>query len=648
MGIVNLRLVVLSLVAILPLGSAFAKKPLSSVADLRYGVALFHYYQGEYINALTELLVAKEKGGIKGHGDNPEIMEGGFSLAYGMERHASDIFERLLEENRPVNVRDSAWFYLSKLRYLREDWPASQDALDRVSKSPDKSIRADVFAQKVNLAIKRENLDLAARLLKKDRARGGWAPYLYFNLGSAYARNQQYENAIDQFNRLRLRKDLADEHKALFDQAMTAAGYSSIFSDKYPAAISYFSKVRLTSALSNNALLGYGWAAAEMGDYREALKPWVHLSSQTLIDENSLEALVAVPYAYEQLGAEGQALNAYKGAEEKFNEEIARLDEVIETMQGDTMLQALQIEGSRGLDWLKYAENNELAPRLSYLADLFAKEAFQGFVQELRDLIAIKNNLLEWQEKLGFYEQIIFQRQDYRNNKEEVLAAGNMENEIGRIKRKRDFIAAELERIRSEKDFFAIADEEKSEFIDRLSRAKQNIELLRDTDPFIDESEEMVRWYHGILMWQSAEEFADRTWKTEKALAQLDRALNTTRGNYDLVENIIKDAPDLDPKKQLVKTYQDLIEIQLAEVDLAIDTAKFDLSSDIVSVLKSQKQRVNQYLGQSRLSIARLYDKANPGVWGDEPEEPLENTESDAGVDLEENVETNSSGDAAP
>ena len=648
MGIVNLKLFALSLIATIPFGSALAKKPLSSVADLRYGVALFHYYQGEYIGALTELLVAKEKGGIKGHGDNPEIMEGGFSLAYGMERHASDIFERLLEENRPVNVRDAAWFYLSKLRYLREDWPAAQEALDKVSPTPEKSIRSDVFAQRVNLAIKRENLDLAAKLLKKDRDRGGWAPYLYFNLGSAYARNREFDKAIKQFERLKLHKELEDEHKALFDQAMTAAGYSSIFSQNYSLGISYFTRVRLTSALSNNALLGYGWAAAEMGDYREALKPWLYLSEQTLIDENSLEALVAVPYAYEQLGAQGQALEAYQAAEEKFNREIVRLNGVIETMQGDTMLEALQIEGSKGLDWLKYAENNQLAPRLSYLADLFAREAFQGFVQELRDLIAIKNNLLNWQEKLGFYEQTINQRQSYRNNKQEVLAAGNMVNEIGRIKLKRDRIAKELSRIQSQQDFFAVADEESTEYIDRVTRARENIALLRDSDPFIDESEEMVRWYFGLLMWDSAEAFADRYWQAEKALAGLDKALNTTRGNHGSVVEIINSAPDLDPKKQLVKEYKDLIEIQLAEVDLAIDTAKFDLSNDIVSVLRSQRQRVNEYLGQSRLSIARLYDKANPSVWGAEDldETAPDEDSPDSSIPAEEKQATQ--GDLAP
>ena len=50
------------------------EKPKTSVADLRYGVALYHYYQQDYIAALAELMVADTRDGIQGHGDNPELI----------------------------------------------------------------------------------------------------------------------------------------------------------------------------------------------------------------------------------------------------------------------------------------------------------------------------------------------------------------------------------------------------------------------------------------------------------------------------------------------------------------------------------------------------------------------------------------------
>src|SRR5687767_8871024 len=57
----------------------FEKKaqPKSSVADLRYGVALYHYYQQDYLQSLSELMVADARDGIQGHADNPELIAGG-------------------------------------------------------------------------------------------------------------------------------------------------------------------------------------------------------------------------------------------------------------------------------------------------------------------------------------------------------------------------------------------------------------------------------------------------------------------------------------------------------------------------------------------------------------------------------------------
>src|SRR5690606_22880375 len=66
--------------------ASWAEAPKNQVADLRYGVALYHYYQQDYLGALSELMVADARDGIQGHGDNPEIFVGGISLAFGMEK----------------------------------------------------------------------------------------------------------------------------------------------------------------------------------------------------------------------------------------------------------------------------------------------------------------------------------------------------------------------------------------------------------------------------------------------------------------------------------------------------------------------------------------------------------------------------------
>lgn len=613
MAAVTLRIFALLFLVSLCSTNVLAKKEkekkLASVEDMRYGVALYHYYLGDYMAALTELLVAKKRGGIKGHGSNPEIMEGGFSLGFGLERHASEIFERLLGENRSRESQDAAWFFLSKLRYLRADWQGAEEALSRVRDKPNLDIRSEVYAHRINLAIRQEDLTEAEVRLQKRKPEAHWLPYIYYNLGAAYARQQNYVRAIGFFEKLARVKYPTDELRALYDKAMTSAGYAYLISEDYEKAIKQFSRVRLTSALSNRALLGYGWAAVKLERYEEALKPWQHLADGSLVDENSQEALIAIPYAYEKLGSEGLALQHFTDAEKVFLDEMVRLDSVIESMNGNQLLDALKLERSGGMDWLKHVRENQVTPQLTYLSELFSREEFQGVVQELRDLVGIREDFVEWQEKIQFYDQLLAERASGRTQKTEELAAKSLGESIQSMQVKRAALAKKIESIGASKDFFALATDDEKDLIDRVLRSQKRIEALRDSDPFIDESEEAVRRYYGVLYWQASEQFTDRYWRVVKTLNLLDKSLATVISNHEKVLESINNAEDLEPMKLRMADAQDRLNIVTANIDLVIDKTQRDLRNQTNRVLLNQKARLNHYIAQCRLSIARLYDK---------------------------------------
>ncbi len=590
--------------------AAKKKKKLTSVQDMRYGVALYYYYQGDYMQALTELLIAKERGGIQGHGDNPEIMEGGFSLGFGLERHASEIFERLLQDNRSRQSQDAAWFFLSKLRYLRADWEGADAALAKVRKKPSVDIRNEVYAHQINLAIRQDDFEQAQKLLRKRKPSDDWLPYIYFNLGAAYARQGNFSAAIEQFEKLADDKYPTDELRALYDKAMTSAGYAYLVNQEYEKAIDQFSRVRLTSALSNRALLGYGWAAANLGEFKEALKPWQYLAQSSLVDENSQEALIAVPYAYEKLGSEGLALENFQIAEQTFLEEMARLEGVIASMSGDQLLEALKIERSGGMDWLKHVRENQVSPQLGYLAELFSREDFQGVVQELRDLVGIREDLYLWRDKIAFYTDLMRQRELGRNKKAEELAARELALNIKQMKAKRAALARKIESIAANRDYFALANADEKDLINRVRRSQRNINALRATDPFIDESEEAVRRYYGVLFWDASETYSDRLWRVVKTLNLLDKTLATVTRNHEKVQFLIDNPQDLMPLKRRMTGARDQLDIMQARVDLIIAKTQDDLRRQTTEVLYQQRARLNHYIAQSRLSIARLYDKS--------------------------------------
>lgn len=597
------------------MANVVASKPttLTSVADLRYGVALYHYYQADYMSALSELLVADARDGIEGHGDNPEIMEGGISLAYGLEKHASDIFERLLQQNRPARVRDAAWFYLAKIRYKNRDYVRAQEALEHVSEKPPKQLKEDIIALRINLLIRENKFTEASMLLDSPGVNDYWKPYIYFNLGSAWAREQNFTQAIYFFNLLGDEYYSKNEHRALYDKAMTASGYANLFRERYSEAIDAFSKVRLTSSLSNRALLGYGWAAVKKGDYQLALKPWQHLVSSSLIDENSQEALIAVPFAYEKLGADGLALSNYQEAVRRYSSEIERLDTVMDNLNKDGLLAALDIKKSEGFDWLNYAEKNELSPRLAYLAPLFSREEFQRAIQDLRDLLASKDMLTAWQDKLAFYSDMLNEREESRVDRTAFVNAPALKERMAFMKKQRAILAQSVEQAVAKNDYFSFADDSEKALLKRVERMASNIEVLRNNDPFIEEYETSYRRYYGLLLWQASEAFSDRLWERTKGLNQLDGRIENIEATLQRIDVILSSAPDIDPFRQRIQTSKVDIDAQVADLDVAIAHRQSDLEQQLIGILQTQRNRLSHYLAQSRLSVARIYDKGNNG-----------------------------------
>lgn len=594
------------------------EKPLTSVADMRYGVALYNYYQNQNLEAMTELMVAEKKGGIQGHGDNPEIMAGGFSMAYGLERRASEIFARLLDANRPQRTRDSAWFYLAQMRYLRGDWSAAADALDRISPEPHAELASQVIELRFNLALQQNQLTEAAKLLNARQTR--LTPYMQFNLGAAYSRNGDYASAIPQFTQLLKMRQRAPEYLALYDKAMTAAGYSALLAKDYSQAVGHFSQVRLDSPLSNRALLGYGWAAVEQGDYNLALKPWQRLAQGSLIDEYTQEVLVAIPYAYEKMGYKGQALAEFRTAETHYLAEIQAIQQVTQAVQGYAIREALNIDRSTDINWLDQAQQQQLSPQLTYLVTLFSQEAFIGLVRELRDLLAVQNQFQEWQYKLDFYRAMLDEREVNRAQELDYLAQQKLEEKVTDLETRRDSFAVEVDRLRQERDFLGLVDETDAGRLERIVRSEKNIATLQraawDLGVEVMPAEELqtltetLRRQKGLMMWRAMEMYDERLWRAERELAQLNSELAAARATQGRVQTILAKGFDLEPYRQRIAAASEQLLSQNTDIDRAVELAQDALRGKVLFTLRQQEARLMHYLAQSRLSIARLLDQA--------------------------------------
>ncbi|WP_460241526.1 tetratricopeptide repeat protein [Aurantivibrio infirmus] len=621
MGTVKLHLCRWCILPLLFLScSAFAEKPLSSVADLRYGAALYEYYQGNYLDALTELMIAEQRGGIKGHGDNPKLIEGGISLSFGMEQKAGDIFSELLvadengEFSRPLEVRNAAWFYLGKLRYLRGDWDGTDESFKNIGGRFDPALLSELESLAINLSIRQNQLEKAEGDLARARYVDDMLPYLYYNLGNAYSRQQQYDKAIEYYNKLiefpfSVNLAVREEQLVLYDRALTAAGYAYVLQGQPEKAIEQFLQVRLDSPFSDRALLGYGWAAFDMEDYTIALKPWQELSRRSLVFATTQEAIIAVPYTYEKLRGNGEALQAYLSAEGAFEKEIARIDEVMAEIDELDLLAAFKIDETDERNWFLLDENAGVKPHLTYLTELFSLNRFQGAVQELRDLLNISAELDVWHEKLESYEYMLDIRQIYRDNRIADIQQRGLNENVEQLMVKRDVLDAEYKRIIAERDYFSLVKDDEDELVSIVERMERNIDIVRRAGEPTDEYEEQLRRFKGLVTWQASYVFSEKSWELKRAIGELDGVILESLTDFDRFNRVVEEEPDIAPYRRRIDAMQARLDVQLADINSAVEFAENELRGQVQNELASQKLRLQHYMSQARLSVARLYDE---------------------------------------
>lgn len=592
-------------------------------SELSYGVSLYHYYQEQYLSALSELMLAEERGGIASQGKNPQLVEGGIRLAFGMPESAGELFEQVLAENRTPAQRAAAWFYLGKLYYLRGEWSQAGEYLQRAGPDLAPGLKREQQALQINLDIRQSSA--SPELEPERKALGDWTPYALYNLASAQARAGNHSRARVYYQRLLefpldSESEHLAEHQALRDKAHTGTGYSYLLEGNYSAAIEQFLKVRLDHAEANQALLGYGWAALESGDYRQALKPWQALAERPLIYAPVQEALLALPHAYERLDAPGEALEAYDRAEVALEGELKQVESLTRDLSSAQLLAALEGAGSNssliGLatgsehNWLTLDRTSVIETHSAYLAELFQLNPFQVRVQALRDLVQQRALVIEWLPKLEIYAQLQRDKKTQRSARTEQLERNQVLAQVELLNQRRDRLAESLARVAAERDYMALADEETRELHQMTQSAQQSRVALEAAGRDLGEAPDRLRLYQGILIWRSAQEFPKRFWRSQKTLNELDAALEELQERSQRVRQITETDLDIEPALARIERQKTRAQAQLTQLDHALDAELAQLSSQVSAHLSEHRERLNHYLARTRLAAARLQDQA--------------------------------------
>jgi hypothetical protein len=596
--------------------------PPSKIRDLDYGDVLFHFFQDDYFEALVRLEVSHELGRMPEHAAEAELLAGGLYLSLGLHGEAMRRFEAVLAGPVPQSVSDRAHFYLARIGFQRGYLEEATRSLSRIRGPLPGKLEPERRLLEANVLMAQGRYAEAARSLDAWTGGGHWAWYARFNLGVALVRTGEAVRGRQLLESVGTMPARTDEQQALRDRANLALGFALLQERQPDPAAAALARVRLDGPFTNRALLGLGWAEADAARPERALVPWLELRERPVLEAAVQESLLAVPYAYAQLAANGQAAEQYRHAVAAFAAETRQLDESIAAIRGGGFLDAVQ-EAVAGTEakpgdadqagWLWQLEQAPDAPHTRYLYPLLASHEFQEGLKNYRDLDIMRRNLARKAGSLeAFREMVAARESDVTRRlprKAEVLAGTDLEA----LEARRTTLHERVAGIVAARDVTALATPEEAAQWRKLEALASRIAAL-PAGTQRDALAERTRLLQGTLAWQLDADYKLRLSRLRASLAEADMALAEARRRQALVEQ----AGELAPRNtEGFAARVAGIEQRVARLQPAIDraaAAQERLLADIaVRELEAQKARLASYATQAQFALAALYDGATAG-----------------------------------
>jgi hypothetical protein len=439
-----------------------------------------------------------------------------------------------------------------------------------------------------------------------------WTAYGQFNLGVALVRAGREERGLQLLDAVGTLTTENPELQALRDKANVAIGYASLQAGRPAAARLALDRVQLTGSQSSKALLGAGWADAAEGGYQTALVPWLELHGRTVQDGAVQESYLAVPYAYAELGAIGDAVRYYEQAIAAYDLERQRIDESVAAIRAGRLLQAaLAAEGDGRQGWFAQLANVPDSPESRYLYQLMAGHEFQEGLKSYRSLESMSRNLANWSDNLGAFGDMVETRQRAFAARLPTAESRLASVDVAELNARRDSLRARFESAKAERDVTALATEQERGWLDLLDGVDAELAAHAD-DSAHDEAREKARLARGVLMWRLDEAWKVRAWQAERAMRELDAAVYDARTRETASQRAREGAPERNAALGVrVAAVAPRVSALAARVEDAKAAQGRFLAEIAVGELQAQRQRLDEYSVQARYAIATIYDRAS-------------------------------------
>jgi len=587
-----------------------AENNATEIQDLPYGDVLFHFYKEDYFTAITRLMAAQERGELKHHDQDAQMLLGGLELSYGLPVAAERQLRATLTTAVDRDVRNRAWYYLGKIAYQRGYYERARTILLNFEPTPDQKLTADHALLLALTEMKLGKYQEAADHLKDIVVQDDMETYLRLDRGIALLQLGWVEAGREALEIIGLIQTDNPELRGLRDRANLNLGYEMLRAKRPDTALTFLNRVRLNGPYSQAALLGVGWADVVAEDFENALTPWLELIKRSHYDSAVQEAYIAVPFAFEKLNDDARAIQYYETAISHYDRELGSIENATRSVENgllDKIIAQLPADFSGG--WLNNDVDLEDMPGAPYLTEILASNEFQEQLKNYRDLAFLDRQLEHWTGDIGLLRDMVATRRQANEQRvpkvRERLALNEATTLESRFKAFRDKLAAQT----TSNDPLGLATTKERRQWDKLKSIEARISKYGDA-PELEALAEKTRLLKGVLYWQIQADYPQRLWDLKKTLKQLEGPVNEVLKKRDVVARALNTANTgflgYDDRIDVLQTR---IELLHPEIEPVLKQIGEVLKSIALKALAQHHERLVSYRSQAHYALARIYDQ---------------------------------------
>jgi len=603
----------LYILLIISTSTAFALDSEQEVLRLKKGEYYYHYLTGDFPSAMNQLAQWRSSGGAIA--DEADVMEAAMLLSLGLHQQAQDIFERIQQEGSSASSQ--AWFYLAQRWFELEQFESVLFSIEQMSiEDISASVIAEAQFMKTSAFIELGEHKKAQKQISTMVRNGIWTGYARHNyILAMFDGNNSGQSLALLIEDATYYLPQSEEGKNLKDRINLIAGLHYLQGGRNRSAEKHLKRVSLDGPYTPAALLQYGWGQVEQGRYDQALQPWRELQTRfNRFDPEVMESMLGVPHVLELIRAHSQALKTYEVTEKRLTAMKAAVEHINAGLAEDQWLERW-ISQQKDQSWGWQANIEKTLPlddTTAVLKNLLVEGSFVNQMTEYRDLVLLSDYLIEKEENLQLWITLV----DKRERESKADQANPI---INKANQKLDLVKAEFKNLeanlhKSDEEIFALPNQAEEKKISLLVESAKGIERLiqmnkasRNVEPY------KQRWARvkGVFLWQMSEDKPQKKWQLKKELVAINRLIKQTDTQLLEVRLANQWAPSawLGMKERILVMLEQTSKIKQLSLQVR-DESKQALIAESKQYLNDLTHRINDYLSQSRLSIARLYDDA--------------------------------------